>query len=99
MMEVVSKEILNLSLFLQQKKIDLVKASETVCETINNLQSIMDESDTIVYNALYCKASVIARINNILIATRWLHITANEDTKEYYYRIYRNYVGSVVEQL
>ena len=30
MMEVVSKEILNLSLFLQQKKIDLVKARETV---------------------------------------------------------------------
>ena len=76
-----------------------MKASETVRETINYLQSIMNESDTIVYDALYCKASVIARKNNILIATRRLRITPNEDTKEYYYRIYRNYVGSVVEQL
>ena len=47
MMEVVSKKILNLSLFLQQN-VDFVKASETVRETINYLQSIMDESDTIV---------------------------------------------------
>ena len=51
MMEVVSKEILNLSLFLQQK-IDLVKVSETVRETINYLQSIMGESDTIATRRL-----------------------------------------------
>ena len=48
---------------------------------------------------LYCKASAIARKNNILIATRRLRTTTNEDTKEYYYRIYRNYVDFVVEQL
>ena len=77
----------------------MVKASETVHETIDYLPSIMDESDTIVYNALYCKASAIARKNNILIATRHLHTTANADTKKYYYRIYRNFVGSVVKQL
>ena len=42
----------------------------------------MDESDTIVYNALYSKGSAIARKNNILIATTRRSTTASEDPKE-----------------